>query len=172
MTLVRLICRVGRSRPHLAPIYFALAFLTCFGCGGAATPAASASASSTPGRCPEGRPQSEITAAGLLPHEPRSPLLACVLIAEGTGRVYRLGDGRNLQLFEYVGGLPAKPTTAPLQTGTRVIRSQPWSWMTVNGQTVLSTTLPDRVYVELDLLTGSNVNTDLDTLQAIASTLS
>jgi len=43
--------------------------------------------------------------------------------------------------------------------------------MTVNGQTVLSTTLPDQVYIELDIATGSNVNMDLDTLGAIAGTL-
>ena len=147
-------------------------FLMYVSCGGTSTPTASALASSTPVRCAEGRPQSEITAAGLLPHEPRSSLLKCVLIAEGTSRLYRLGDGRNLQLFEYVGGLPTKPQLAtPLQTGTRIIGSQSWSWIIINGQTVLSTTLPDLVYVELDLQTGSNVNADLDTLQSIASTL-
>jgi len=134
-------------------------------------PAAAPTPGGTPSRCADGRPQSEINAAGLLPHEPRSPLLECVLIAEGTSRVYRLSDGRRLQVFEYVGGLPVKPTAAPLQTGTRMIGSQSWSWMTVNGQTVLSTTLPDRVYVELDLPTSSNVSADLDTLQSIASTL-
>ena len=130
------------------------------------------SPSGTPNRCAEGRPQSEITAAGALPHEPRSSLLTCVLIAEGTSRVYRLTDGRTLQIYERVGGLPAKPTATPLQTGTRLISSQSWSWMTVNGQTVLSTTLPDQVYVELHVATGSNVSTDLDMLQAIATTLS
>jgi hypothetical protein len=133
----------------------------------------SASPGSTPGRCAEGRPQSEISFAGILPHEPRSSLLACVLIAENTSRVYRLTDGRQLQIYQRAGGLPAKPGAAtPLQTGTRMIGSQSWSWMTVNGQTVLSTTLPDQVYVELDVATGSNVNTDLDMLQAIAATLS
>lgn len=133
--------------------------------------AATPTSGGTPSRCADGRPQSEINAAGLLPHEPRSPLVECVLIAEGTSRVYRLRDGRRLQVFEYPGGLPVKPTAAPLQTGTRMVGSQSWSWMTVNGQTVLSTTLPDRVYVELDLPTSSNVNADLDTLQSIASTL-
>jgi hypothetical protein len=52
-----------------------------------------------------------------------------------------------------------------------VIGPQSWSWMTVNGQTVLSTTLQDQVYVELDVATSSNVNVDLGMLQAIAATL-
>lgn len=86
--------------------------------------------------------------------------------------MYRLGDGRLLQVYEYPGPLPAKPSATPLQTGTRTSGSQSWSWMTVNGQTVLFTNLPDGWYVELDVPTGSNVNADLDMLQSIASTLS
>jgi hypothetical protein len=142
--------------------------------------------SSTPRACADGRPQSEIAAAGLLPYEPRSPLLECVLIAESTSRVYRLTDGRHLQVFEHVGALPAKPTAPPMLTGTRTIGSQSWSWTSVNGQTVLSTTLPDGVYVELSVPMASNttlrlepesptavalVNAELDMLQSIASTL-
>jgi hypothetical protein len=142
--------------------------------------------SNTPGRCADGRPQSEITAAARLPYEPRSPLLQCVLIAEGTSRVYRLNDGRNLQVFEHVGALPAKPTASPVMTGTRTIGSQSWSWMSVNGQTILSTTLPDRVYVELSIPMRSNttlrlepespsaralVDAEVNLLQSIASTL-
>lgn len=142
--------------------------------------------SNTPGRCADGRPQSEITAAARLPYEPRSPLLQCVLIAEGTSRVYRLNDGRNLQLFEHVGALPAKPTASPVMTGTRTIGSQSWSWVSVNGQTVLSTTLPDRVYMELSVPMDSSmklrlepespsaralVEAEVDLLQSIASTL-
>lgn len=149
-------------------------------------PPAAPTPSSTPRACADGRPQSEIAAAPLLPYEPRSPLLQCVLIAQGTSRVYRLSDGRNLQLFEHVGALPAKPTAPPVLTGTRTVGSQSWSWISVNGQTVLSTTLPDGVYVELSVPTGSNttlrlepgspgalalVNADLDVLQSIASTL-
>jgi len=128
---------------------------------------------STPPRCADSvRPQSEITAAGLLPHEPRSPLLECVLIAEGSSRLYRLTDGRSLKLFEYAGGLPVKPSiNTPDQTGTRVIGAQSWSWLTVNGQTVLSTTLSDRTYVDLSVPTGSDLNADLAILQSIASTL-
>ena len=81
-------------------------------------------------------------------------------------------DGRQLQVYERVGGLLGKPGAAtPLQTGTRPIGSQSWSWMTANGQTILSTTLPDQVYVELDVATGSSVNVDLDVLVAIAGTL-
>lgn len=128
--------------------------------------------SRTPPRCADSvRPQSEITAAGLLPHEPRSPLLECVLFAERNSRVYRLTDGRSLKLFEYAGGLPVKPSATPDQTGTRVIGGQSWSWLTINGQTVLSTTLSDRVYVDLSVPTGSDLNADLAILQSIASTL-
>jgi len=152
-------------RSRLAIAFFCVLLMP--GCAGGST-----APQSTPPRCADGRPQSEITAAGALPHEPRSPLLACVLIAEGTSRVYHLGDGRRLQVFEYVGGLPIKPGATPSQTGALMIGSQSWSWMTVNGQTVLSATLPDRVYVELDLPTGSDVKADLNTLQSIASTLS
>jgi hypothetical protein len=141
---------------------------------------------STPRACANSRPQSEITAAGLLPYEPRSPLLQCVLIAESTSRVYRLTDGRNLQVFEHVGALPPKPTASPVLTGTRTIGSQAWSWISVHGQTVLSTTLPDRVYIELAVPMGSNttaslelespsgralVEAEVDLLQSIASTL-
>jgi hypothetical protein len=144
------------------------------------------SPSNAPGRCADGRPQSEIAAAARLPYEPRSPLLQCVLIAEGTSRVYRLTDGRNLQVFEHVGALPAKPTDPPMLTGTRTIGSQSWSWIYVNAQTVLSTTLPDRVYVELSVPMGSNttvrlepespsaralVDAEVDLLQSIAATL-
>jgi hypothetical protein len=149
-------------------------------------PPAAPTPSSTPRACSDGRPQSEIAAAGLLPYEPRSPLLECVLIAQGTSRVYRLSDGRQLQLFEFAGVLPTKPTAPPLLTGTRAIGSQAWSWILVNGQIVLSTTLPDRVYVELSLAMGSRttisievsspgglalVDADVDVLQSIASTL-
>lgn len=127
---------------------------------------------STPPRCADSvRPQSEITAAGLLPHEPRSPLLECVLFVERNSRVYRLTDGRSLKLFEYPVGLPFKPSGTPDQTGTRVIDGQSWSWLTINGQTVLSTTLSDRVYVDLSVPTGSDLNADLAILQSIASTL-
>jgi hypothetical protein len=142
--------------------------------------------SNTPGRCADGRPQSEITAAARLPYEPRSPLMQCVLIAEGTSRVYRLNDGRSLQVFEHVGALPAKPTASPVMTGTRTIGSQSWSWISVNGQTILSTTLPDRVYIELSVPMRSNttlrlepespsaralVEAEVDLLQSIVSTL-
>jgi hypothetical protein len=151
-----------------------------------ARPPAMPTPSSTPRACADGRPRSEIAAAGLLPYEPRSQLLECVLIAQGTSRVYRLTDGRQLQLFEFVGVLPTKPTAPPVLTGTRALGTQAWSWTLVNGQIVLSTTLPDRVYVELSVPMGSSttisievsspgglalVNADVDLLQAIASTL-
>jgi hypothetical protein len=149
------------------------------------SPPASQTPSGTPRGCPDGRPQPEITAAGLLPYEPDSPLLLCVLIAESTSRVFRLTDGRNLQVFEYVGVLPAKPAASPVVTGTRTIGSQSWSWSVVNAQTVLSTTFPG-VYVELSVPMGSNttvstelespagralVDAEVDLLQSIASTL-
>lgn len=151
-----------------------------------ARPPAAPTPSSTPRACSDGRPQSEIAAAGLLPYEPFSPLLECVLNAQGTSRVYRLTDGRHLQLFEFVGVLPTKPTAPPVLTGTRAIGTQAWSWTLVNGQIVLSTTLPDRVYVELSVAMGSSttisvevtspgglalVNADVDLLQSIASML-
>jgi len=162
----------GRGAVTRASLYASLAFMAIVSCSAPLTGPAT-TPSSTPGRCAEGRPQSEVSFAGLLPHEPRSSLLACVVIAENTSRVYRLTDGRQLDVFERAGGLPVKPgASTPLQTGTRVIGSQTWSWMTVNGKTVLSTTLLDQVYVELDVATSSSVNADLDMLVAIAATLS
>jgi hypothetical protein len=148
------------------------------------SPTASPTVGGTPRACADGRPQSEIAAAGLLPYEPHTPLLQCVLIAEGTSRVYRLTDGRSLQVFQYVGVLPAKPAASPGVTGTRTIGSQSWSWSVVTGQTVLSTTFPG-VYVELSVPTAKTtlrlepgspsalalMTRDVDLLESIASTL-
>ena len=125
----------------------------------------------TPPRCADGRPQSEIDAAGSLPLEPQSRRIACVQVAEGTDRSYRLTDGRSLHLYEYVGPLPAKPSRSPTESGAIGIGARSWSWRTLDAYLVLSTDTPEGIYVELGVPTAANRSADIDLLKEIAATL-
>jgi hypothetical protein len=122
-------------------------------------------------RCADGRPQSEIDAAGLLPLEPQSQRIACVQVAEGTDRSYRLTDGRSLHVYEHVGPLPAKPSRSPTDSGATTIQARSWSWRTLDAYLVLSTDTPEGIYVELGLPTGASRSADVDLLKEIAATL-
>ncbi len=68
-------------------------------------------------RCSDGRPQSEIDFAGRMLWEPTANEISCVLNATvsgpGASRVYRLTDGRVLNMYERVEAVPVKPTVAP-----------------------------------------------------------
>jgi hypothetical protein len=121
-------------------------------------------------RCANGRPQSELDAAGVLPLEPHSQRIACVQTAEGTDRSYRLTDGRPLHLYEHIGVLPAKPSRSPTDSGAITIGAQSWSWTTLDAYLVLSAQTADGIYVELGLPGGSR-SADIDLLKEIAATL-
>ena len=120
-------------------------------------------------RCDDGRPQSEMDAAGRLLIEPHSAELVCVLIASGQDRVYRLRDGRTLHIYEHDGALPAKPTATPLAAGSRTVRGATWSWMRVNGLTLLMT-MSGGTYVEL-AVAETVPDQDVAYLAAIAATM-
>lgn len=124
-----------------------------------------------PARCADGRPQSEIDAAGLLPLEPQSQRIACVQVAEATDRSYRLTDGRSLHVYEHIGALPAKPTRSPTESGTMDIGARSWSWRTLDAYLVLFTDTPEGIYVELGVPTSGNRSADIDLLKEIAATL-
>jgi hypothetical protein len=124
-----------------------------------------------PARCADGRPQSEIDAAGLLPLEPHSQRITCIQIAEGTDRSYRLADGRPLHLYEHIGALPAKPSRSPTDSGTIDIGTESWSWTTLDAYLVVSTQTPNGIYVELGLPGGGSRSADIDLLKEIAATL-
>ena len=125
----------------------------------------------TTARCADGRPQSEIDAAGQLPLEPLSQRIACVQVAETTDRSYRLTDGRSLHVYEHVGPLPAKPTRSPTESGMTTIGVRSWIWRTLDAYLVLSTDTPEGIYVELGLPTTGNRSADIDLLKEIAATL-
>ena len=125
----------------------------------------------TPARCADGRPQREIDAAGLLPLEPRSQRIACVQVAEGTDRSYRLTDGRSLHVYEHVGPLPAKPSRSPTESGAIAVGARSWSWRTLDTYLVLSTDTPEDIYVELGLPSAASRSADIDLLKEIAATL-
>ena len=124
-----------------------------------------------PARCADGRPQSEIDAAGQLPLEPLSQRIACVQVAEAADRSYRLTDGRPLHVYEHVGPLPAKPTRSPTESGTMTIGARSWLWRTLDAYLVLSTDTPEGIYVELGLPASGNRSADIDLLKEIAATL-
>lgn len=126
----------------------------------------------TPPRCSDGRPQSEIDAHKRLPLEPRDPAISCVRIAESGSRVYQLRDGRGISLYEREGGLPVKPSASPEERGTRVIASHSWDWARFRQSTVLFTTMPDSLYVELAMNSTGNTAAEVDDLARIASSLS
>jgi hypothetical protein len=132
---------------------------------------AASSGQVTPPRCADGRPQSEIDAAGLLPLEPQSRRISCVQVAEGTDRSYRLADGRSLHVYEHIGPLPAKPSRSPTDSGAIAIGAQSWSWRTLDAYLVLSTDTPEGIYVDLGLPTGASRSADIDLLKEIAATL-
>lgn len=132
--------------------------------------AANTDQATTPGRCPDGRPQSELDAAGRLPLEPHSQRIVCIQVAEGTDRSYRLTDGRSLHVYEHIGALPAKPTRAPTESGTITIGARQWSWITLNASLILSTTTADGIYVELGLPSGVTRSADIDLLKEVAAT--
>lgn len=143
---------------------------------GCAAPSPLSAPQGTPPRCSNGRPQSEIDAQRRLPLEPRDPAIACVLIAESGSRVYQLRDGRGLSLYEREGGLPSKPSASPdesgrRESGRRVIASHSWEWHRGNRSTVLATTMPDDLYVELALNSTGNTAAEIDELARIAGTL-
>lgn len=156
----------GRTPFLLSRIF--LIVLTATGCGSSS---AVLSGGTMPPRCADGRPQSEIEAAGLLPLEPHSQRIACVQVAEGTDRSYRLTDGRSLHLYEHVGPLPAKPTRSPSESGAVAIGAGSWSWTNLNGSLVLSADTPEGIYVELGLPTSASRSADIDLLKEIAATL-
>lgn len=155
--------------PGASGFRLVLAFVvTAIACG---STGAALSGQVTPMRCADGRPQSELDAAGALPLEPHSQRIACIQVAEGTDRSYRLTDGPSLHLYEHVGLLPAKPTQSPTDSGAMTIGTRPWTWITQNAYLVLSTTTADGIYVELGLPSGATRSADLDLLREIAATL-
>lgn len=152
-----------------------LATVAILGLAACGSPAGSlaqpSSTAPTAVRCVNGRPQSEID-AGKLPLHPRSAQIACVLRIDQGDATYQLTDGRALHIYERAGGLPVKPSAAPDASGTRNVAGHSWSWLTVHGQTVLYTTMPDNTYVELGVQAGSDVQRDLALLDEISRTLS
>lgn len=126
----------------------------------------------TPPRCSDGRPQSEIDAHKRLPLEPRDPAISCVRIAESGSRIYQLRDGRGLTLYEREGGLPVKPSATPGERGTRVIAGHSWEWARLSVSTILFTTMPNSLYVELAMNSTGNTSSDVDEMARIAGTLS
>lgn len=149
------------------PRWIVLVLTTALACGSSG---AALSAQATPARCAEGRPQSELDAVGRLPLEPHSQRIACIQVAEGTDRSYRLTDGRSLHVYEHIDALPAKPTRSPTQSGAITIGARPWSWITLDAYLVLSTTTADGIYVELGLPSGATRSVDIDLLKEIAAT--
>ena len=145
-----------------------LVVMSAAACGSSA---ATLNGQTAPARCGDGRPQSEIDAAGLLPLEPHSQRIACIQIAEGTDRAYRLADGRSLQLYEHIGALPAKPSRSPTDSGVIDIGTQSWSWTALDAYLVLSTETPNGIYVELGLSGSGGRSADIDLLKEIAATL-
>ena len=121
-------------------------------------------------RCATARPQVEIDAAKL-PLRPHSSSIRCVLRLTDSDGFYELADGRGLHVYERAGGLPAKPSASPGASGTRDVGGFPWSWITVNGQTVLYTTLQGNTYVELDVTSSTDVGADVALLANIAESL-
>jgi hypothetical protein len=144
-----------------------LVVLSAVACGSLA---AAPNGPAIPARCADGRPQSELDAAGVLPLEPHSQRIACTQTAEGTDRSYRLTDGRPLHLYEYIGALPVKPSRSPTDSGAITIGAQSWSWTTLGAYLVLSAQTADGIYVELGL-PGGNRSADIDLLKEIAATL-
>ena len=124
-----------------------------------------------------GRPQSEIDFAGLPPLVPVSPSIVCVLNASSGGSAYdagysavlRLGDGRNLDLYERRGPKPQKPAASQvLREGTRTVSGSTWSWSVLdNGSAVLEASRGG-TYVELSL--GGD-ESQIDVLPSIAGDL-
>jgi hypothetical protein len=146
-------------------------FIVAIAATACGSPSVALSGHIPPARCADGRPQSEIDAAGQLPLEPRSQRIACVQVAVATDRSYRLTDGRPLHVYEHVGPLPAKPTRSPTESGTMTIGARSWLWRTLDAYLVLSTDTPEGIYVELGLPTTGNRSADIDLLKEIAASL-
>jgi len=128
-------------------------------------------------RCSEGRPQAEIDFAGRMLWEPTANEISCVLNATvsgpGASRVYQLADGRALFLYERVEAVPAKPTVAPVATGSADVNGTTWSWSILPGagQTLLlQGSLAGAPEIEL-YMALSDQAADLRLLRSIAASL-
>lgn len=132
-----------------------LSALLLVGCTQAPPPRA---AESTPVRCTNARPASEFAHAGALPFELRSLELDCVLNATrmepAHSRVYQLRNGRQLNLYEYLGQLPQKPAGAQLrESGEADVAGRRWQWSVLDHPQpviVMSVQLPS-AYIELSM---------------------
>lgn len=135
------------------------------------------SAEATPLRCSDARPASEIAHAGALPFELRSSELECVLNAvrtePGHSRVYKLKDGRQLSLYEYLGQLPQKPAGAQIrESGESDVAARRWQWTVLDHPqpVIVISVQASSAYVELGVPLRER-DSDLRLLRELASGL-
>jgi len=110
--------------------------------------------------------------------EPTANEISCVLNATvsgpGASRVYRLADGRSLQLYERVEAVPKERLYGPEATGTAVVNGAVWSWSilpAVPGQALLLRGgLVGAPYIELSIALSDQA-ADLRLLRTIAASL-
>lgn len=127
-------------------------------------------------RCPEARPADEISHAGAMPYEIRSSQMQCVLNAvrqeSAHDRAFRLKDGRQLHVYQYLGQLPLKPSVQVLASGALEIGGGRWEWSVLDHPEttlVLSRQVPG-AYLEFGVPMRDRER-DLDLLREIASSL-